>query len=98
MVFEGRSESELNEQHVSDVIQDHIEMDESVYRYIFEVVVFTNMEDEIPESIEYYLESEDCNKYFECLDKHVVVCYKQVLKSQPCYAWAIYNTFFKTTR
>jgi hypothetical protein len=95
MVSQNFTEQELNEQHVSDIIQDHIEMDDNPHRYIFEVLIFTNRTDEYPEVIQYYLEAEDCNKYLEDSDNHALVHYKQVLKTDICYGLAIYNTFFK---
>ena len=93
MVSQKPTERELDEQHIADVIQDHIEMDDSPYRYIFEVAIFQNIENEYPESIRYYLEAEDCIPYLNNETYSAVVCFKRVSVSSPLYAMSICNTF-----
>jgi len=87
------NETTLQEQHMSDVIQDHIENDDSVDRLVFEVLTYVNRLDEEPSTARYYLEAEDCVKFLTDPSYNAVITFKKISKYSPVYAMAIYNTF-----
>ena len=81
------------EQRQIDVIADHINSDNSMYRLIFEVALYGHPDDDEPYSVQYYLESHEVENFLNDSYQTAVVAYKRVEKYSPYYAFAVTNSF-----